>query len=117
MQGEPSQMPTATTTTGRRPKAKGRAKAARRGAASRAGSAGRARKTTKARTVKARSTRATRAIVANGERHTRPRGAQKVTREAVGPPRGSREERVLLLPAGYEADRLSRAPASPVRAG
>ena len=25
-----------------------------------------------------------------------------------GPPRESREERVLLLPAGYEADRLSR---------
>jgi hypothetical protein len=30
-----------------------------------------------------------------------------MTRGAMGTPRGSREERVLLLPAGYEADRLS----------
>jgi hypothetical protein len=36
-----------------------------------------------------------------------------MTRGAMGTPRESREERVLQLPAGYEADRLSRFPASP----
>jgi hypothetical protein len=36
---------------------------------------------------------------------------------AVGAARGSREERVLLLPAGYEAGRLSRGGPSPDRAG
>ena len=97
-------MPTATTTTtGRRPKAKGRAKTARRGAASRTGSAGRARKATKARTVKSRSTRATRAKAARTRavNQTRTAVAQaEIASRDTGGVFGEYAERALLIPVG-----------------
>ena len=97
-------MPTATTTTtGRRPKAKGRAKTARRGAAPRTGSAGRARKATKARTVKSRSTRATRAKAARTRavNQTRTAVAQaEIASRDTGGVFGEYAERALLIPVG-----------------
>jgi len=96
-------MPTATTTSGRRPKAKGRAKAARRGAASRAGSAGPTRKTTKARTVKPRSTRATRAKAARTRAVNQTRAAvtqAEIASRDTGGVFGEYAERALLIPVG-----------------
>ena len=96
-------MPTATTTTGRRPKAKGRAKATRRGAASRSGSAGRARKATKARTVKSRSTRTTRAKAARTRAVNQTRAAvaqAEIASRDTGGVFGEYAERALLIPVG-----------------
>jgi hypothetical protein len=97
-------MPTATTTTsGRRPKAKGRAKTARRGAVSRAGSAGRTRKATKARTVKSRSTRTTRAKAARTRAVNQTRAAvaqAEIASRDTGGVFGEYAERALLIPVG-----------------
>ena len=97
-------MPTATSnSSGRRPKAKGRAKAARRGtAAARAGSAGRARKTTKT-TVKSRSTRARRAKAARTRavNQTRTAVAQaEIASRDTGGVFGEYAERAVLIPVG-----------------
>jgi len=97
-------MPTATSnSSGRRPKAKGRAKAARRGtAAARAGSAGRARKTTKT-TVKSRSTRARRAKAARTRavNQTRTAVAQaEIASRDTGGVLGEYAERAVLIPVG-----------------
>ena len=97
-------MPTATSnSSGRRPKAKGRAKAARRGAAtSRTGSAGRARKATKT-TVKSRSTRARRAKAARTRavNQTRIAVAQaEIASRDTGGVFGEYAERAVLIPVG-----------------
>jgi hypothetical protein len=97
-------MPTATSnSSGRRPKAKGRAKAARRGAAtSRTGSAGRARKATKT-TVKSRSTRARRAKAARTRavNQTRTAVAQaEIASRDTGGVFGEYAERAVLIPVG-----------------
>jgi hypothetical protein len=106
-------MPTATSnSSGRRPKAKGRAKAARRGAAtSRTGSAGRARKATKTTvksrstrtTVKSRSTRARRAKAARTRavNQTRTAVAQaEIASRDTGGVFGEYAERAVLIPVG-----------------
>jgi hypothetical protein len=97
-------MPTATSnSSGRRPKAKGRAKAARRGAAtSRTGSAGRARKATKT-TVKSRSTRTRRAKAARTRavNQTRTAVAQaEIASRDTGGVFGEYAERAVLIPVG-----------------
>ena len=97
-------MPTATSnSSGRRPKAKGRAKAARRGGAtSRTGSAGRARKATKT-TVKSRSTRARRAKAARTRavNQTRTAVAQaEIASRDTGGVFGEYAERAVLIPVG-----------------
>src|SRR5205085_5855896 len=89
--------------SGRRPKAKGRAKAARRGAAtSRTGSAGRARKATKT-AVKSRSTRARRAKAARTRavNQTRTAVAQaEIASRDTGGVFGEYAERAVLIPVG-----------------
>src|SRR2546421_9467388 len=102
--GERFQMPTATSnSSGRRPKAKGRAKAARRGAVTpRTGSAGRARKATKT-TVKSRSTRARRAKAARTRavNQTRTAVAQaEIASRDTGGVFGEYAERAVLIPVG-----------------
>ena len=97
-------MPTATSnSSGRRPKAKGRAKAAGRGGAtSRTGSAGRARKATKT-TVKTRSTRARRAKAARTRavNQTRTAVAQaEIASRDTGGVFGEYAERAVLIPVG-----------------
>ena len=97
-------MPTATSnSSGRRPKAKGRAKAARRGtAATRAGAAGRARNATKT-TVKSRSTRARRAKAARTRavNQTRTAVAQaEIASRDTGGVFGEYAERAVLIPVG-----------------
>ena len=97
-------MPTATSnSSGRRPKAKGRAKAAGRGGAtSRTGSAGRARKATKT-TVKSRSTRARRAKAARTRavNQTRTAVAQaEIASRDTGGVFGEYAERAVLIPVG-----------------